>query len=112
MSSTKLRNAATDSKFEFTFDLKTEPCNIPPSLRAEFIDGSIWLIETGKYDSNELRSLFFEKAAAVEDSIERAGSMNYYSDCTIIVASGINISTSLFKFYFFSSIYFSLHCRG
>ena len=87
MSSPKLKKAATESKFQCSFDIQIEPSNtnVPPNLKAEFIDGSVWETKTDKFDCSELRNLFFEKAAAVEDAIERAGMTGVFSPCISVL---------------------------
>ena len=78
MGSPNLKKAATESKFRciHNYSNKQEDLGKPGSearLKAEFIDGSIWEIETKDFTNKDLRDMFFEKAADVEDAIERAG---------------------------------------
>merc|ERR1719453_583068 len=71
MISPKLKNAATESKFECILECKEER-DWEAKVRAEFIDGSIWESKTAPYKCSELRSLFYQKCEEVEDRLEQA----------------------------------------
>ncbi len=69
MSSPKLKkiNPAFDCQLDITEDAGT------PTLKAEFLDGSKWAVDTNVFSADQLRYEFYQKAAEAEDNVDLVG---------------------------------------
>lgn len=58
-------------KINPTFQLVTEPCRgCIPELKADFLDGSQWAIDTSHYHLSDIRSEFYTRLQDVEDAMD------------------------------------------
>lgn len=66
MSSPKLKkiNPSFECQLELTED------SVTPALKAEFLDGSKWAVDTTAYTADKLRYEFYMKAAEAEDNVD------------------------------------------